>query len=43
MNNLTLQDLVDKLKEYNPEGVAIIKKAYDYAYNLHNGQYRETC
>ena len=25
MNNITLQDLLDKLKEYNPEEVEIVK------------------
>ncbi len=40
--DITINKLLDKVKSYNPEEVAIIKKAYDYAYNLHNGQYRES-
>lgn len=42
MNNITLQDLLDKLKEYNPEEVEIVKKAYEYADTLHQGQMRQS-
>ena len=35
MNNITLQDLLDKLEEYNPEEVEIVKRAYEYADTLH--------
>mgnify|MGYP003337176678 CR=1 FL=1 len=42
MNNIKLQDLVDKLKEYNPEEIEIVKKAYNYADNLHSGQIRQS-
>ena len=42
MNNLTLQDLVDKLKEYIPEEIEIVKRAYNYAANLHSGQMRQS-
>ena len=42
MNNITLQDLLDKLKEYNPEEVEFVKRAYEYADNLHNGQKRQS-
>ena len=28
MNNITLQDLLDKLEEYNPEEVEIVKKLH---------------
>ncbi len=34
---MTLNDLLTKLKEYNPEEVEIVKKAYEYANNLHDG------
>ena len=37
MNNITLQDLLDKLREYNPCEVEIVKRAFDYADNLHAG------
>ncbi len=42
MNNITLQDLLDKLKEYNPEEVEIVKRAYEYAANLHKNQVRQS-
>ena len=42
MNTITLQDLLDKLKEYNPEEVEIVKRAYEYAANLHKNQVRQS-
>ena len=42
MNNITLQDLLEKLKEYNPDEREIVKKAYNYADNLHSGQMRQS-
>lgn len=42
MNNITLQDLLDKLEEYNPEEVEIVKRAYEYADTLHQGQMRQS-
>ncbi len=42
MNNITLQDLLEKLKEYNPEEVEIVKRAYEYADTLHKGQMRQS-
>ena len=42
MNNITLQDLLEKLKEYNPEEIEIVKSAYNYADNLHSGQMRQS-
>ena len=42
VNNITLQDLLEKLKEYNPEEIAIVKSAYNYADNLHSGQMRQS-
>ena len=42
MNNITLQDLVDKLFDYNLEDIEMIKKAYNYADNLHAGQMRQS-
>lgn len=42
MNNITLQDLLDKLFDYNLEDVEMIKKAYNYADNLHAGQMRQS-
>lgn len=40
--NITLNDLINKLKEYNPEEVEIVTKAYEYAKELHNGQMRQS-
>ena len=42
MENDILQDLIDKLNQYNSEEVEVIKKAYDYAKKLHEGQYRQS-
>ncbi len=42
MKNIVLNDLIEILKEYNPEEVEIVKKAYDYANDLHEGQYRQS-
>ena len=42
MNNIELQDLLDKLKEYNPNEIEIVKRAYEYAAILHSGQTRQS-
>ena len=42
MNTLTLEDLIKKLKEYNPDAIDIVKKAYSYADYLHEGQTRQS-
>lgn len=42
MNNLTINDLLAKVTEYNNEEVEIIKKAYSYAEELHKGQKRQS-
>lgn len=42
MNTITLQDLLEKLKEYNSDEIEIVKKAYNYADNLHSGQMRQS-
>lgn len=42
LNNITLNDLLEKVKEYNPDSIKIVKKAYDYASNLHAGQMRQS-
>ena len=36
------KDLIDLVKSYNKEEVEFISKAYDYADNLHKGQYRQS-
>ena len=42
MNNITLDDLIRKLEEYNKEEIDIVKKAYYYAYDLHKNQIRQS-
>lgn len=41
-NSISLQDLLTKLREYNPEEVEIVKSAYEYADTLHKGQMRQS-
>lgn len=31
MKNIELNDLIEILKEYNPEEVEVVKRAYEYA------------
>jgi len=40
--NITIEDLLNHVKTYNSEEVEIVKKAYDYADNLHKGQMRQS-
>jgi len=42
MSNISIDDLVAKLKEYNSEEVENVVKAYNYAEKLHHGQMRES-
>ena len=42
MNNITIDDLLKKMSEYNPDAISDVKKAYDYARHLHNGQVRQS-
>ena len=42
INSLTLDDLIKKINEYNPEAVPMVKKAYEYADLFHEGQYRQS-
>ena len=39
---MTIDVLLNYIKEYNPEEVEIIKKAYDYANEMHKGQTRQS-
>ena len=41
-NTLTLDDLIKKLEEYNPDAIPMVEKAYKYADFLHEGQYRQS-
>ena len=40
--NLTLDSLLQKVKSYNIEGIDKIKLAYEYANELHKGQFRQS-
>lgn len=42
MLNITINDLLEKVKEYNPEEVEYVRKAYEFAKNLHDGQIRQS-
>ncbi|MCM1370544.1 MAG: RelA/SpoT family protein [Clostridium sp.] len=42
MENITFEDFIEKVREYNPDEVEIVKKAYELAYNLHKGQFRQS-
>ena len=42
MNKLTIDDLLNLVKSYNPDEMEIIKRAYYYADNLHSGQKRQS-
>ena len=42
MNKLTIDDLLNLVKSYNPDEVENIKRAYYYADNLHSGQKRQS-
>ena len=39
---ITIENLLEHVKKYNYEEVEIIKKAYDYANYLHEGQTRQS-
>lgn len=42
MENISLQSLLDKVKEYNFEEVNIVAEAFMYANDLHFGQFRQS-
>ena len=39
---MTIEMLLTKLSEYNKEEIEIVRKAYEYAKTLHEGQYRQS-
>ncbi|HPF83171.1 MAG TPA: RelA/SpoT family protein [Bacilli bacterium] len=39
---MTIETLIEKIKEYNERDIDKIKKAYEYASDLHSGQYRQS-
>ena len=42
MNNISFNDLFLKLKGYSEQDVSLIRRAYDYACDMHKGQYRQS-
>ena len=42
MNDITLEQLIDNIKTYNPDAVEKVKKAYYYAETHHKGQFRQS-
>lgn len=42
MSNITIYDLLYMVKDYSEEEIGLIKKAYDYANYLHDGQMRQS-
>ena len=42
MNNITIEDLINCVASYNIEEVEIVKKAYEFASMLHEGQTRQS-
>ena len=41
-NTLKLEDLINKLKEYNPDAIPMVEEAYKLADELHAGQFRKS-
>lgn len=42
MNKISIEDLIEIVKDYNPEEVDIVRKTYDFASELHKGQKRQS-
>lgn len=42
MNEITFKKLIEKVSEYNPDGIEVITKAYNFAAKLHSGQKRKS-
>lgn len=42
MNNITIEDLLNLIKDYKQNYIEMIKKAYDYADYMHKGQIRQS-
>lgn len=40
--NITIDNLLELVKNYNSDEIELIKKAYNYADYLHNGQIRQS-
>ena len=42
MNEIFLNDLLNNVRSYDESGISSIKKAYQYAESLHDGQFRQS-
>ena len=42
MSNISIENLIEIVKDYNPEEVDIVKKTYEFARELHKGQKRQS-
>ena len=42
MNDMTIEKLMRVIKSYNPEAAQTVRKAYEFAKELHEGQYRQS-
>ena len=42
MKEITIETLIEKIDEYNPEATEQVKKAYEFARQLHEGQFRQS-
>ena len=42
MSNISIEDLIEIVKDYNPNEVDIVKKTYEFAKELHKGQKRQS-
>ncbi|MDO5569759.1 MAG: RelA/SpoT family protein, partial [bacterium] len=40
--NVTIEDLIRKVNDYNSDEIKAVKKAYEFARNLHDGQVRQS-
>lgn len=42
MNEITIETLIKKIKTYNPDATLMVKRAYEFAKDLHEGQHRQS-
>ena len=42
MSNVSIEDLIEVIKNYNPEEVDIVRRTYEFASELHKGQKRQS-
>ena len=42
MSNISIEDLIGIIKDYNPNEVDIVKRTYEFASELHKGQKRQS-